>query len=287
MRTFLGSLALLGCFLCPAVAMATPVDLGGAYKYTVLGAGPTTSPPISFSAGVLKLGSEAHVFGNAGGRGQVDLSSGVIIDDDLDGGSINAGAGVVIGNQSTLSQTVWESIYSDLEAASSAAAALPGGVTLTQILGSKTLNTGSSNPSVYNVAGSITLGSADTLKIQGGASDQIVINVGGGMSLGSGARITLDGVQADNVLFNFTGGGFTYLVDIGAANFQGNYIGPRMLFKVGDGATMEATRILGSGFEGNIQDITPPLLVPEPSTLVLVQLSLTAWALARRRQARS
>jgi choice-of-anchor A domain-containing protein len=166
--------------------------------------------------------------------------------------------------------------------ASSVAAALPNQTALSHISGTTVLSSTGSGLSVYNVLGTILLGSADVLTINGSASDEFVINVDGGMNLASGASIVMSGgAQPENVLFNFTSGGFgAVMANIGATTFDGNYLAPYMYFQIGDGATMNATRILASGIQGNIQDIAPPQ-IPEPATALLLGLGLAVMGMTR------
>ncbi|MEE3327059.1 MAG: ice-binding family protein [Myxococcota bacterium] len=274
MRNFFRALAVLGVLLLSSQAGAVPVDLGAAGHYTILGAGANLT---SHYAGNLSLGSEAHVFGSAGGRNLVNVAPGVQIDDDLSGGSFNASADLVVGGtQAVLSEAEWNQLHQDMKDASATAAALPADSVLSAISGSTIMPRQGLAPglSVFHITGSILLGSADVWSIVGGANDQFVINIDGGMNLASGASIVMSGgVLPENVLFNFTGGGFGGPASIiGATTFDGNYLAPYMYFQIGDGAIMGATRILASGIQGNIQDIAPP--VPEPTTALLLGLGL-------------
>ena len=276
MHNLFRALAVSGALLLSSQAGAVPVDLGAAGHYTILGAGVVNVT--SHYAGNLSLGSEAHVFGSAGGRNVVNVAPGVQVDDDLSGGSFNASPDLVVGGtQAVLSASDWNQLHQDMKDASAAAAALSPDSVLSGISGSTVMPSQGLAPglSVYHVTGSILLGSADVWSIVGGVGDQFVINIDGGMNLASGASIVMSGgVLSDNVLFNFTGGGFGGPVStIGATTFDGNYLAPYMYFQIGDGAIMNETRILASGIQGNIQDISPPL-VPEPTTAILLGLGL-------------
>ena len=278
-------LVLLAGLLLSHSVNASPIDLGQAADYTILAAGTVS---ISSGGGTLTLGSEAHVFGSAGGRGFVQAAGGVQIDENLTGGSFSLSPDIVVGNapQTQLSPADWNIIYQGMVTASAEASGLPDQTIINQIVSSTSLGVAGSGLSAYHVQGQFLLGSADTLTITGGASDRVVVNVDGGMDLASGAAIVMSGgIQPQNVLFNFTGGGYAQAVQIGAANFSGIYLGPKMFFSIGDGATMTATQVLGSGISGNIQDMTPP--IPEPNTAVLVGLGLLGLAARSRTRARA
>ncbi|MCH2114580.1 MAG: ice-binding family protein [Pirellulales bacterium] len=280
MHLFFRSSALIVAFMLASTVSAVPVDLGIAGHYTILGAGVTTST--SHYAGNLSLGSEAHVFGSAGGRNVVNVAPSVQVDDDLSGGHINASLDLIVGGtQAVLSEGEWSLIHQDMIDASAEAADLPNQTALSNISGSTVLSSTGSALSVYNVTGAIFLGAADVLTISGSTSDEFVINVDGGMNLASGASIVMSGgARPENVLFNFTGGGFGGPASIiGATTFNGTYLAPYMYFQIGDGAIMDATRILASGIQGNIQDITPPLPIPEPTTAILLGLGLAVMGM--------
>ena len=123
---------LIAALTLATAASAVPVDLGAAGHYTILGAGVVNST--SHYAGQLKLGSEAHVFGSAGGRDAVYVSPGVQVDDDLSGGDFYVSSDLIVGGTySELSPAEWSLIHQDMIDASSVAAALPDQTVLSHI----------------------------------------------------------------------------------------------------------------------------------------------------------
>ena len=107
-------------------ARANPVDLGLAGKYTVLAEG--TRPVTSSFGGFVNLGVEAHIFGSIGGASRVELSSSVIVDDDIDYGveGISEGASATYCSKNLLSPAEWQVIRDDLQHASDEALAYNG-----------------------------------------------------------------------------------------------------------------------------------------------------------------
>jgi choice-of-anchor A domain-containing protein len=266
---------------CASSASASPIDLGSVGAYTLLGAG---VPFATGYAGTVNLGSAANVFGSVGGRRHLNIAPAVVIAGDLNGGTVSASPDIVVGgSQSTLSPAQWTAEYQDLTDASLAASALPNQQTVPSITSTLTLSAQPGGLSVFHVQGSFNLGSGESLILSGGFSDRFVINVDTGMLLGSGAAITLSGLQAENVLFNFTSASASDAAIIGAAAFSGNFIAPHMFWQIGDGATMPATRILVSGVQANLQDMTPPAPIPEPGTAILFAVGIAGLALRRQR----
>ncbi len=295
MRAFLRLGSFLFIWVMTTTAGGSPIELGEAGLYTLVGAG--VSAATSSHGGNLVLGSEAQVFGSAGARNYLGISAGVRIHENLHGGHINASPDLMVhGNKTSsfpygsgLASNHWSDIHADMLNASAAAAALEGEV-LGSVLTSKTLTAQDKPVSVYHINGRINLGTGHTLKISGTEADKFVINVTQGLNLGSGASISIEGVQPGNVLFNFTGGGpGGPSATVAAGEMSGVFLAPRMFWQLGDGLELPATRVMASGIEANIQDITPPPgvfipgpVVPEPTTLWLVCISLGGFFLRRR-----
>jgi hypothetical protein len=272
MKPLLRSATIISICALSTTAGASPIELRKADLYTLVGAG--VNAGTSSHGGNLVLGSEAQVFGSAGARNYIGVSAGVRIHEHLHGGYINASPDLVVhGNKTSASpygsgllNNHWPDVYQDMLDASATAAALEGEV-INSVLDSKTLTAQDKPVSVYHINGRINLGAGQFLKISGTEADKFVINVTQGLDLGSGASIVVEGVQPGNVLFNFTGGGpGGPSATAAAGQLSGIFLAPRMFWQLGDGLNLPATRVLASGIEANIQDITPPpvVFVPDP-----------------------
>jgi len=309
-------IAAVGLLTATTAVYALPIHLGSADEYTLLGAGPGASN----TSGFMQLGSKAIIHGNVGGRGFTSLGSGVEIHGKLtNGGHVSAAAGVTVsGGKKNRKEKYWDRVYRDLLSASDSARLL-GGTRLSTI-NSTTVLFGNGGLSVFDIDGSINLGSGESLTISGNATDSFIVNVSERLKLGSRAAILLDGVTADNVLFNFYGAGSddaawnNHLATIvGGAEFSGTFIAPRAFWQIGDGAIMNATRVLANGIQGNLQTvrgiipsvilppvivppvivppiilppiIVPPVDVPEPASLFLLAIGVLGLFASRRKLA--
>lgn len=282
---FLSRAAAVASFsVMAAFAQAAPVDLGGADDYTMLAVGTAFD---TAAGGFLQLGSEAQIYGNVGARRILSTAAGVKIHGNADGGFHMLSADTQVSGQTrSLSDSDWQGLYDDLASASATAASMSG-VNFTNLYETTTFDAYSNDISVFNIEGELRLETGETLTLSGSSNDQVVVNVGSNFELGSGAAILLDGLLAENVLFNFTGGGFAEAAVLGGAEFSGTYIAPNMDWIIGDGATMDDTRVLVSGSIANVQDVNgkPPTTVtkvPEPGTWILMLLSLFGLRALRR-----
>ena len=307
-------IAVVGLLTATTGVYALPIHLGSAGEYTLLSAGPGASQ----TSGFMQLGSKAIIHGNVGGRGFTSLGSGVEIHGKLiHGGYVSAAAGVnVSSGRENRNLSYWDLIYRDLLSASDSARLLSG--TPLSSITSTTRLFGNGGLSVFNIDGSINLGSGESLTLSGNAADSFIINVSERLKLGSSAAILLDGVTADKVLFNFYGAGSddaawnNHLATIvGGAELSGTFIAPRAFWQIGDGAIMNATRVLANGIQGNLQTVRgiehsvifppvnpppvnlppvnpppinpPPVNVPEPTSLFLLAIGLFALFVSRRK----
>ncbi|SEA89913.1 PEP-CTERM protein-sorting domain-containing protein [Alkalimonas amylolytica] len=123
-----------------------------------------------------------------------------------------------------------------------------------------------------------------TVEIYGSGDDIFVFNVAD-YFLMDGGGILLHGINPNKVFFNFhrynTADEYSHLAaaNIGTSNIQGNWLAPNMLFQIGDGATLESTRVWAGAMQLNIQTFIPPPAeqptpVPAPATLILMLLGL-------------
>lgn len=259
---------------------ATPIDLGGAEKYTLLSMGEETQG--DHPGGNLQLGSEAYIYGNVGSRYQLEMADGAIVYGDADYGSVDLeGSAQIKGASTVKSEAYWDGLYNDLLTASDYASSLSG-ESVGYVNSSKEL-TATGGLSVFNIEQGINLGGGSYLTLIGDIDDQIIVNVDGHLNLGSGAGILLSGgILADNVLFNITYSSAMF----GGAEFSGTYISSESFFTVGDGAIMKDTRILTHGIQGNLQDVGTPdsmvTKVPAPSAWLLMLVGLLGLAYVRK-----
>lgn len=274
--------AVVGFSAMASAATAAPIDLGAAGDYTLLSAGETF--PVG---GTMVLGSEAQVWGNVGARNYLSTAPGVKIHGDLHGGFINASPGLIVnGETRVLSDQEWDNVFLDLESAALNAAQL-GGSLVGPVNGSQTLFASGAGLNAYVIDGDINLSGGDSLTLSGSATDEFVVNVTGNFFLGGGSAIQLDGVLASNVLFNFLDSGCT--ANVAAGSFVGSYISSGCNWILGDGLILPETQILAGNIPtANLQDVIGvpvQVTVPEPSSIVLMLMSLFGMALVRKKAA--
>lgn len=287
-RIFQNAVALL--MLAASYSHALPVDLGKAGDYTLLATGTNVWHGLPMY-GNLELGSEAYIHGNVGVRNTLNMAHGSVVYGNADFGSLFQNPGAAIqGDANQQGTAFWDSLYRDLKSASQAAKAL-GGVDAGYINSTQTFNR-QGDLSVFNITG-LNLSAGNSLTLKGSADDVFIINVDYfGFMLGGGAEIILDGINADNVLFNMHGILNEGHVNVAAGAMQGTYIAPDAYMQLGDGLELDGVRFLGAGISGNLQTVhgittgdNPPVVVPEPSILLLFGFGLIGLGVARRRRA--
>ena len=274
------AIAIAGFSAMTSLVSATPINLGAAGSYTLLSAGELF--PVG---GTMILGSEAQIWGDVGARNYLSTAPGVKIHGNLHGGYINASPGLVVdGETLELSDSEWDVIFSDLEAAVFSAASL-GGSLLSSVNSTQVLTASGSGLDAFIIDGDIHLAGGDTLTLSGSAIDEFVINITGNFFLGGGSAIQLDGVLSSNVLFNFLDVGCT--ANVAAGSFAGTYISSGCNWILGDGLILAETQILAGNIPtANLQDVIGvpvTVTVPEPSSIVLMLMSLFGLTLIRKK----
>ncbi|MFC3116001.1 PEP-CTERM sorting domain-containing protein [Cellvibrio fontiphilus] len=274
--------------LMAANSYALPVDLGKAGAYTLLATGTNVHHGIPLY-GNLELGSEAYIHGNVGVRNTLNMAHGAVVYGNADFGSLYQNPGAAIqGDANQQGSAFWDSLYSDLKAASLAAKAL-GGTNAGYINSSQTFHR-QGDVSVFSITG-LNLSAGHSLTLKGNADDVFIVNVDYfGFMLGGGAAIVLDGIKAENLLFNMHGALNAGHVNVAAGSMQGTYIAPDAYMQLGDGLNLDGVRFLGAGISGNLQTVQgfpgdqPPAVVPEPSVLLLFGFGLMGLGLVRLRR---
>lgn len=285
-RLFQQAIATL--LLVANISYAGPVDLGNAGDYTLLATGTNAWYGLPMY-GNLELGSAAQIYGQVGVRNTLNMAHDAAIYGAADFGGLTQNPGaVILGNANpVVDAAFWDALYLDVKSASQTAQAL-GGVNSGAVNSTQTFNR-QGDLSVFNISG-LNLSAGHSLTLKGNAGDMFVVNVGaGGFMLGGGAAIILEGISADNVLFNMYGILNEGHVNVAAGTMKGTYIAPDAYMQLGDGLNLEGVRFLAAGISGNLQTVQgipngqPPVVVFEPSALLLLGVGLLGLSLIRRR----
>src|SRR5436190_16230203 len=137
---------------------------------------------------------------------------------------------------------------------------------------------------------SVNLSNATTLTISGSASDYVVINVTDSNPAFNGKIVLTGGITSDQVLFNMFGGNYTTHTGGPTLTISTNGQTTTGIFLDPNGGMQINHSVLNGRFWGgdvtNQQivsgaDINAPVVVPEPSTLLLVSLCLLVTMVVR------
>ena len=241
--------------------LATPIHLGELANFALFaGANGASS-----QSGYMGLGSESDVHGNIAAK-QLEFGAGTIVNGYAAGINQQQGAGIHITQgwqQWNNSQFI--SLQDQLSALSQQLQGLGGTQTNLQSLNNYTgnggLNVFSLNPVIM---------AHQAINLFGSADDTFVFNISQWFMM-DGGGIFLHGINPNQVFFNFhsqnQASEYTTLSAgmFGTSNIQGNLLAPNMFLQVGDGATLNNTRILAGALQLNIQTLIPPPTAQEPS----------------------
>jgi hypothetical protein len=134
--------------------------------------------------------------------------------------------GALLTNATLLNQN-----DADALAASTAAAHLKATQTFGSISSATTI-TGNGGLNVININGNITLGSSNSLILQGSASDVFIVNVTGTLSINGSAQLTLaGGVTSNHILYNFTASSGSISSQVGNV-WYGTILAPNLSYSL-------------------------------------------------------
>lgn len=283
MRLIQGLFAVF-CLTTSSLSVASVFDVGSLADFALF-AGPNGQ---SSQAGYLGFGSESDVHGNVAARNP-EFGAGSHIHGYAAGIQAGIGEGVRLdGGWQQWQEHHFSLLNQQLLHLSQQLQSLGGQQTSLQALhgyqGVGGLNVFQLTP---------VLMAHQRVEIYGNADDIFVFNIAD-FFLMDGGGILLHGINPNQVFFNFhqynTATEYSHLAaaNIGTSSIQGNWLAPNMFFQIGDGATLDSTRVWAGAMQLNIQTFIPPATdhptaVPVPATLMLMLFGLPAvlWRLKR------
>lgn len=272
------------CLTAAANSTATVIDTGSLGDLALF----SGAKGQSSQAGYLGFGSESDVHGNVAAR-NTEFGAGSHIHGYAAMQALQMGSGVRIdGGMQQWQDTQFDELNQQLMTLSQQLQALDG-----QLRALPSLHGYQGNGGLNVFQLSPVAMAHQMIEIFGNSNDVFVFNIAD-YFLMDGGGILLHGIDPNNVFFNFyshnQASSYSHLAaaNIGTSTLQGNWLAPNMLFQIGDGATLNATRVWAGAMQLNIQTFIPPespepTPVPVPATAFLLLFSLPLLRLLRRR----
>jgi hypothetical protein len=258
---------------------ATPIDLGAAGNYAVLGvkgAVINTGASIHLSSGPLVVNGNV----GSGNNTQFQADGGGTIGGRLDfaqSAMVNVGNDTVTGGTHQIDFTA---IEQTVQNEANTVQALSPTQTFNSITNPTTVSsTGSVN--VIKINQDIHL-SGGNLILSGGSSDVFLFQIMGTMELSGNTNIVLTGgLTANNVLWDFVGSGSQFQTS-GQSETSGIFLALNRAINI-NGGTHDSEFISGVSlsFQSNPQLNQPPATPDQGSTLLLMLLGLMSFAVFR------